>query len=166
MYFIHLSTHAYIQYVRTYVDAYILTYYTHMQYTYMNTVHIYIHAYVCILFNAYYHTYTHCIPYKSPCGFSATEVKRYVCTYSRSAPSCAADTDECSSGDHLCEHFCINTVGNYHCSCRSGYKISEDGHSCEGVCVCTLLVYTCFNCYNLMNLFIRTYMYMSSHRIM
>ena len=34
------------------------------------------------------------------------------------------------------------------------------------VCVCTLLVYTCFNCYNLMNLFIRTYMYMSSHRIM
>ena len=37
MYFIHLSTHAYIQYVRTYIDAYILTYYTHMQYTYMNT---------------------------------------------------------------------------------------------------------------------------------
>ena len=115
-------SHAYIQYVCTYVDACIRTYYAH---------------YASLQCNR--------------------NIEVPTVQYSMSTPSCAADTDECSSGDHLCEHFCVNTVGNYHCSCRSGYKISEDGHSCEGVC--TLLVYTCFNCYDVVYLFTYTYIH-------
>ena len=43
-----------------------------------------------------------------------------------------ADTDECTLGEHSCVHFCVNTIGNYHCLCRSGYEISEDEYSCRG----------------------------------
>lgn len=45
-----------------------------------------------------------------------------------------ADTNECSTGDHDCEDICINTEGSYTCSCRQGYELSDNGHSCTISC--------------------------------
>lgn len=41
------------------------------------------------------------------------------------------DINECENETtNQCEHYCHNYVGSYKCSCRSGYKLSYDGHSC------------------------------------
>ena len=42
------------------------------------------------------------------------------------------DIDECSSGVHNCAQNCTNTVGSYTCSCRSGYRLNNDGLRCDG----------------------------------
>uniref|UniRef100_A0A671WKT1 CUB domain-containing protein n=1 Tax=Sparus aurata TaxID=8175 RepID=A0A671WKT1_SPAAU len=48
----------------------------------------------------------------------------------------AKDVDECSKPDPgdgsglLCSQICINTPGSYRCSCRSGYKLHLDQHTC------------------------------------
>ena len=50
------------------------------------------------------------------------------------------DIDECLHDDSIgrhgplaCLQECVNTPGSYHCACRSGYRILEDGVNCEGV---------------------------------
>eukprot|EP00300_Choanocystis_sp_HF-7_P033891 c4632_g1_i1.p1 GENE.c4632_g1_i1~~c4632_g1_i1.p1 ORF type:complete len:1944 (-),score=161.80 c4632_g1_i1:1725-7556(-) len=40
------------------------------------------------------------------------------------------DIDECLTNSGGCDHFCINTPGSYHCACRPGYNLSQDGLSC------------------------------------
>ncbi|CAL1683040.1 unnamed protein product [Lasius platythorax] len=52
-------------------------------------------------------------------GFSATFMKEF---------------DECVLTDHGCEHDCINTLGGYECSCKSGYELHSDGKHCEDAC--------------------------------
>ncbi|KAJ8670674.1 hypothetical protein QAD02_001933 [Eretmocerus hayati] len=52
-------------------------------------------------------------------GFSATFMKEY---------------DECALTNHGCEHDCINTLGGYECSCRSGFELHSDGKHCEDAC--------------------------------
>ncbi|XP_052598322.1 collagen and calcium-binding EGF domain-containing protein 1 isoform X3 [Peromyscus californicus insignis] len=48
----------------------------------------------------------------------------------RERPYCL-DIDECaSSNTTLCAHICINTVGSYHCGCREGYVLEDDGKTC------------------------------------
>lgn len=32
----------------------------------------------------------------------------------------------------LCQHLCHNYVGGYFCSCRPGYELQKDRHSCQG----------------------------------
>ncbi|XP_048848591.1 epidermal growth factor-like protein 7 isoform X6 [Brienomyrus brachyistius] len=44
--------------------------------------------------------------------------------------SCQTDVDECSSSKP-CSQTCLNTAGSYHCGCRAGYTLAEDGHSCQ-----------------------------------
>ena len=44
------------------------------------------------------------------------------------------DVDECSTGNGGCQHNCNNTVGSYHCYCRTGYTLDSDGRSCNGKC--------------------------------
>ena len=44
-----------------------------------------------------------------------------------------ADVDECSEGTHNCSAVCVNTPGGFQCGCSSGYQLSEDGVSCEGI---------------------------------
>uniref|UniRef100_A0A4X2JTE3 complement subcomponent C1r n=1 Tax=Vombatus ursinus TaxID=29139 RepID=A0A4X2JTE3_VOMUR len=56
----------------------------------------------------------------------------------------AIDMDECTVQDNSigensksglpCEHFCHNSIGSYFCSCRAGYELQADGHSCRAEC--------------------------------
>ncbi|NWZ73851.1 C1R protein, partial [Acrocephalus arundinaceus] len=45
-------------------------------------------------------------------------------------PSNAAENDERPQ----CQHFCHNYVGGYFCSCRIGYQLQSDHHSCKVEC--------------------------------
>ena len=42
------------------------------------------------------------------------------------------DVDECSVNKGGCNQFCHNTFGSYYCSCKNGYKLSADNHTCNG----------------------------------
>uniref|UniRef100_A0A3Q2P6C1 MBL associated serine protease 1 n=1 Tax=Fundulus heteroclitus TaxID=8078 RepID=A0A3Q2P6C1_FUNHE len=49
----------------------------------------------------------------------------------------AVDVDECSERgdeDQLCDHFCHNFIGGYYCSCRYGYQLHTDNHTCTVEC--------------------------------
>ncbi|KAM4589388.1 mannan-binding lectin serine protease 1 [Fundulus diaphanus] len=46
----------------------------------------------------------------------------------------AVDVDECSDEDQLCDHFCHNFIGGYYCSCRYGYQLHTDNHTCTVEC--------------------------------
>ena len=48
------------------------------------------------------------------------------------------DIDECAENSDGCAQLCTNTVGNYTCSCRSGYRLASDGHWCAGIFEATL----------------------------
>ena len=42
------------------------------------------------------------------------------------------DINECSDGNP-CAHNCTNTNSGFECECAVGYKLQNDGVSCEGV---------------------------------
>lgn len=42
-----------------------------------------------------------------------------------------SDKDECASGEHRCQHECINTIGSYECACPKGMYLNEDGRTCS-----------------------------------
>ncbi|NXU37030.1 C1R protein, partial [Drymodes brunneopygia] len=53
----------------------------------------------------------------------------------------AVDLDECDPSNAAedderprCQHFCHNYVGGYFCSCRIGYQLQSDRHSCKVEC--------------------------------
>ncbi|KAM6216247.1 complement C1r subcomponent [Rhynchocyon petersi] len=54
----------------------------------------------------------------------------------------AVDLNECASqlnsveegSKPRCQHLCHNYVGGYFCSCRPGYELQTDGHSCQAEC--------------------------------
>ncbi|NXE21475.1 MATN2 protein, partial [Ardeotis kori] len=65
----------------------------------------------------------------------------------------------CSTVEHHCDHFCINTPGSYLCRCKQGYILNADlktcstqdlcaveNHACEQICVNTPGSYVC-QCY-------------------
>ncbi|NXM30369.1 MATN2 protein, partial [Oxyruncus cristatus] len=65
----------------------------------------------------------------------------------------------CSTVEHRCDHFCINTPGSYLCRCKQGYLLNADQktcstqdlcavekHACEQICVNTPGSYVC-QCY-------------------
>ena len=35
---------------------------------------------------------------------------------------------------HNCSQLCVELEGSYNCSCYSGYKLQNDGVTCEGNC--------------------------------
>lgn len=47
-----------------------------------------------------------------------------------------ADEDECQNNKGGCQEKCVNTVGSYICSCREGFVLQKDRHSCEEVNYC------------------------------
>ncbi len=38
-----------------------------------------------------------------------------------------------------CEHTCMNTEGNFSCSCNSGYELDSNGFNCSGKSLFTLI---------------------------
>uniref|UniRef100_A0A3B4Z8V7 Complement component 1, s subcomponent n=1 Tax=Stegastes partitus TaxID=144197 RepID=A0A3B4Z8V7_9TELE len=45
------------------------------------------------------------------------------------------DFDECEDDpNNQCSQFCHNFIGGYHCSCRHGYLLAEDKHTCTVSC--------------------------------
>ena len=50
----------------------------------------------------------------------------------------ATDIDECANGVDGCTQMCSNTNGSYSCSCMSGYRLSSDGHRCNGEYISTV----------------------------
>ncbi|KNC24941.1 hypothetical protein FF38_08702, partial [Lucilia cuprina] len=47
------------------------------------------------------------------------------------------DIDECSRGVHKCSYECVNTEGNYHCLCPSGFRFAEGSeYECEDIDEC------------------------------
>ncbi|XP_078603929.1 fibulin-7-like [Branchiostoma floridae x Branchiostoma japonicum] len=46
------------------------------------------------------------------------------------------DIDECRHNNGGCAHGCVNTVGSYYCTCRTGYQLSGK-HDCTDVNECT-----------------------------
>ncbi|XP_034029542.1 uncharacterized protein LOC117513470 [Thalassophryne amazonica] len=45
------------------------------------------------------------------------------------------DFDECEDDpDNGCTQFCHNVIGGYHCSCRHGYQLDTDKHTCTVSC--------------------------------
>ena len=45
------------------------------------------------------------------------------------------DIMECMMEGHNCSHMCVELEGSFNCSCYSGYKLQEDGVTCEGNCI-------------------------------
>ncbi|XP_065147112.1 cartilage matrix protein-like [Paramisgurnus dabryanus] len=43
---------------------------------------------------------------------------------------CVMARDLCEIGKHDCEHICISTHGSYHCACKEGHRLMDDGKSC------------------------------------
>ncbi|XP_077999583.1 tolloid-like protein 1 [Glandiceps talaboti] len=41
------------------------------------------------------------------------------------------DVDECENNNGGCEHICTNIIGSYNCTCRNGFMLHENGHSCK-----------------------------------
>uniref|UniRef100_H3AHJ8 VWFA domain-containing protein n=1 Tax=Latimeria chalumnae TaxID=7897 RepID=H3AHJ8_LATCH len=39
--------------------------------------------------------------------------------------------DFCASGDHGCEHYCVNTEDSYVCQCHQGFTLNPDGRTCS-----------------------------------
>lgn len=44
------------------------------------------------------------------------------------------DLDECATGQHVCQHTCVNTQGSYSCSCPKGYN--QIGDDCQDINEC------------------------------
>ncbi|KAI0239913.1 hypothetical protein LSAT2_009363, partial [Lamellibrachia satsuma] len=42
------------------------------------------------------------------------------------------DVNECAVRNGSCEQTCVNTDGSFQCSCRDGFKLSDNKLSCEG----------------------------------
>ena len=62
-------------------------------------------------------------------NISTLQIIQYTYNYSSNP-----DVDECSSSStNDCDHVCTNTEGSFTCSCNSGYTLSNDGRSCNGM---------------------------------
>ena len=42
------------------------------------------------------------------------------------------DTNECLLNNGGCSQLCTNTIGSYHCDCRSGYQLNHNRIDCDG----------------------------------
>lgn len=51
----------------------------------------------------------------------------YVCLY-----WCTIDNNECLTNNGGCDDICTNTPGSYTCSCKDGYELDADKHTCNG----------------------------------
>ena len=54
-----------------------------------------------------------------------------------------SDADECRINRGGCEFSCNNTEASYFCSCRSGYSLAADKHSCDDINECQTKAHHC-----------------------
>ncbi|XP_078695678.1 uncharacterized protein LOC144924432 [Branchiostoma floridae x Branchiostoma belcheri] len=47
-----------------------------------------------------------------------------------------ADIDECAADSDGCGQICTNVMGSYICSCRKGFALMPDSHSCGDINEC------------------------------
>ncbi|XP_035668270.1 kielin/chordin-like protein isoform X5 [Branchiostoma floridae] len=78
-----------------------------------------------------------------------------ICPPGFLGPSCEIDIDECGSigleSTSLCDHNCVNTLGSYYCTCRTGYQLRNDSSSCKDIDECLVGMDECHptaNCTN------------------
>ena len=43
-----------------------------------------------------------------------------------------SDINECTGGNHDCDHTCYNTIGSYECDCHTGYVLDTNELNCIG----------------------------------
>ena len=48
------------------------------------------------------------------------------------------DVNECNEGTSGCSQICNDTDGSYLCSCRSGYQLDTNNHTCNDINECTV----------------------------
>ncbi|XP_035672782.1 uncharacterized protein LOC118413477 isoform X2 [Branchiostoma floridae] len=58
-----------------------------------------------------------------------SNVKGFICQTNE-------DIDECAAENGGCAQNCTNTIGNFSCSCQTGYKLNDDGFSCDDIDEC------------------------------
>ena len=51
------------------------------------------------------------------------------------------DINECREERDVCHQECVNTDGSYHCDCRSGYRLTVDEISCNGIEIVTSTIH-------------------------
>ena len=51
-----------------------------------------------------------------------------------------SDINECSEGTSGCAQTCTNTIGSYHCSCRTGFLLASDEYRCEGCIIYSFIL--------------------------
>ncbi|VDK38961.1 unnamed protein product [Taenia asiatica] len=55
------------------------------------------------------------------------------CPSGLTGPQCSYDIDECLTGIHECEYYCVNTFGSYVCRCLPGMTLNpRDNRTCIG----------------------------------
>ncbi|XP_019635693.1 PREDICTED: multiple epidermal growth factor-like domains protein 6 [Branchiostoma belcheri] len=83
------------------------------------------------------HEICHCALGGSVCDTASGICSSGGCIEGWSGPNCQADVNECldNAGRGPCAQICTNTDGSYTCSCRAGYSLNDDGHSCDDVCI-------------------------------
>ena len=54
------------------------------------------------------------------------------------------DIDECEVSNGGCDQNCTNIPAGYKCSCFTGYNLSTDNSTCDGMCthIMTVICYT------------------------
>uniref|UniRef100_A0A3B4U766 Matrilin 4 n=1 Tax=Seriola dumerili TaxID=41447 RepID=A0A3B4U766_SERDU len=51
--------------------------------------------------------------------------------------------DYCSFGNHSCDHECVSVLSGYHCRCNEGYRLLDDGKTCQDMDLCNTVEHGC-----------------------
>lgn len=71
----------------------------------------------------------------SPChnGGMCIGYNKCKCSTGWKGDLCQTDVDECTMGSHHCAQTCVNTAGSFQCGCQEGFRLLDDGRSCDKV---------------------------------
>ncbi|XP_046661606.1 very low-density lipoprotein receptor-like isoform X4 [Homalodisca vitripennis] len=58
------------------------------------------------------------------------------CPEGEDEPNGKCDVNECLVNKGNCSHICVDTLTGFHCDCRPGYKLMDDGQTCDDIDEC------------------------------